>query len=249
MGPLRTDISRQERLLINGVQIDVCLRPNSDAFTLMYERGARTYTFDIGKAVLHLTHVSVNPSLMLAHAEVLKRQAAQYFIQKSLIRTYTIAKGSYNFEMENIFQGNTPSRVLVGLVTSDAYSGDCQSNPFDFSHHNVSNVKLYFDGIVKPYDINLNYRNNQISEGYSSIFKSFGKWGAGSQIVALSDYPSGYCLYSFSLQEPTPYGTLLKKSHSRLSIGFETPPGQPLTLIVYSLCPDIIQIDESRVVI
>ncbi len=49
----------------------------------------------------------------------------------------------------------------------------------------------------------------------------------------------------------SPYPTLLAKAHSRLSLKFEVPlpPNDPLTLIVYSVSPDIIQIDESRTVI
>ena len=58
------------------MQIYVRLRPNSDAFVLMYERGARTYTFQISKAVLHVTPVKPNLALMLGHVEVLKLQAA-----------------------------------------------------------------------------------------------------------------------------------------------------------------------------
>ena len=249
VGPLRLDISRQERLLLNGVQMDVRLRPNSDAFALLYEWGQRNYTFRINKAVLYLTHVKPNPSLILAHAEVLKRQAAQYMIQKSLIRTYTIPAGSYNFEVDDLFQGNMPSRVLVGLVRSEAFNGNSQLNPYEFSDHDLSSLILYFDGIPKPHPLKMDYRNNQITQGYSSIFKASGKWGVGNQIISLQDYARGFCLYAFSLQEPSPYVRLLTKAQSRLSLKFDVPPDEPVTLIVYSMSPDIIQIDESRNVI
>ena len=72
-GPLYIDACQQDRLLINGVQIDVKLTPSSDSFVLMTPQGEKMYTYEIGEAVLKMCQVKLNPGVMISHAEQLKK--------------------------------------------------------------------------------------------------------------------------------------------------------------------------------
>ena len=40
--------------------------------------------------------------------------------------------GSYGEVLEDIFQGEVPSKLLIGFVDSDAYNGHFNKNPYHF---------------------------------------------------------------------------------------------------------------------
>ncbi len=107
-----------------------------------------------------------------------------------LIRSYNIPAGSFTYDVEHLFQDNVPSRVLIGLIRTEAFTGNFQLNSFNFADHDVSDVVLYFDGIAKR-AIKTNYRDSQISQGYSSIFKAFGQWGMDNHSIGLM-HSSGF---------------------------------------------------------
>lgn len=65
-GPLYSDLCQQDRLLINGVQVDVKLYPNNDSFALMAPNDDEKYYFEIEESILKVCHVKMNPALMLA---------------------------------------------------------------------------------------------------------------------------------------------------------------------------------------
>ena len=51
-----------------------------------------------------------------------------------------VAKGQYDFTVEDLYQSNTPNKITVGLIASEAYSGSYTRNPFNFHHYNVNYV-------------------------------------------------------------------------------------------------------------
>ena len=42
-----------------------------------------------------------------------------------------------------MWQGEVPSRLVVGMVRSQAYNGDYNLNPYHFEHFNVSNIDFF----------------------------------------------------------------------------------------------------------
>ena len=45
-------------------------------------------------------------------------------MQRTDVRTYSLPLGSYGEVLEDIFQGEVPSRLIIGFVDSEAYMGD-----------------------------------------------------------------------------------------------------------------------------
>ncbi len=146
VGRIHSDIFFQEKLLLNGVAMRVKLVRNKDEFALMSDDNAATYRVSIVKAELRVRKVRVAPAVMLAHAKALEHSNAKYPINRVECKTFSIQQGSLNMNQENVFMGQIPSRVIVGLVDHAAYSGSYKKNPFNFHHWKVTKIALQLDG-------------------------------------------------------------------------------------------------------
>ena len=252
-GPVYVDICQQDRLLINGVQVDFKFIPSSDSFALMFPNGKENYTYEIGEAILKICQVKTNPGVMISHAEQIKKSPALYNYMKSDVRTFNIQPGSFAWGMDDIFQGQIPSRVVVALVSGQAYSGTCHKNPYNFKHFNCNFMGLYADGQSVPGDpIQCDYKNQHYVSAYLSMFSGIGKLHMNEgNYISREDYANGYAIYVFNItpRHSRNYSDLIKRGHTRLCIRFSESPKETITAIVYSSFPNIFQIDESRNII
>lgn len=52
--------------------------------------------------------------------------------------------------LDNVFLGQLPKRVIVGLVSNKAFNGDFKANPFNFQDYMLNFFSLYIDGEQIP---------------------------------------------------------------------------------------------------
>ena len=52
-----------------------------------------------------------------------------------------------------MWQGEVPSRLVVGMVKSQAFNGDNNLNPYHFEHFDVSNIGFFVNGESKFLDL------------------------------------------------------------------------------------------------
>ena len=252
-GPIFTDISLQNRYLLNGVQISYKLWPQKDAFRLMgtLDETDTGYKVEISDAILKVCTIKVAPGIQIGHAEALKISPALYPFEKSSIKTFSIPKGYYEINIDDIFQGDVPSSVTVGLVSSESYNGSYCKNPYNFKNYNCSFVGFYVDGQSLPQKpLQPKYESKLYAEAYLSLFVSNGDYmnDAGNYITR-DEYANGYCLYVFNIngtnlqENQTP---LIKKGHTRLSMRFDKSLPENCTIILYAKFPSLMKIDETR---
>jgi len=252
-GNIFSDFAQQQRYLLNGVQVDVKLFPSADNFVLMAPKGGVQYQYEIEEAILKVCHVKLNPGVMVAHAETLKKTPALYPYTKSDLRTFNIQPGSFTWSADDIFQGSIPSRVVVGLVSGQAYSGTYDKNPFNFQHFNCNFCGLYANGQSVPGEpFMCNFKNDLYTSAYLSLFTGVGKHRLSEgNFINRSDFSSGYSMYVFDLDgecqdNGQEFMSLINKGHTRLNLRFEEAPTETITVVVYSHFSSILQIDSSR---
>ena len=149
-GPLMADICNQDRYILNGVDLDIKLWPNRDEFHLITHPTGTTAKLIIEEVKLLVCKVKLSPVTLLAHASILREHNALYPYQKTDVRTKHLAKGSYGDTLEDIYQGQVPSRLVVGFVESESYNGSFGKNPFHFQNFNLGKIGFYVDGESVP---------------------------------------------------------------------------------------------------
>jgi hypothetical protein len=134
IGGLKLDFCQQDRLLLNGVPVNLKLWQSPDAFRLMAKDNSEKYKLKIVDASLNVAIVKVNPGVLLGHADALKDTPALYPYNRSIVKNFAVPSGQYSFTVDDLFQSEVPHRLILGLVSSTAAHGEYTKNPFNFQH-------------------------------------------------------------------------------------------------------------------
>ena len=86
--PLYIDIMQQDRLLRNGMHINLVLYPAQNSFSLMSDGNA--YKVAITDIILKVCTVQVSSGVIIGHAEALKSSPALYPFNRSDIKVYSV---------------------------------------------------------------------------------------------------------------------------------------------------------------
>lgn len=151
-GPLYLDLCQQDKYIINMLPIKLKLWSNKPTFYLMSNDTSTGFTFKITDATLKVCTVNVSPGILLGHAAGLNYAPAIYPFFQSNLKAFNISQGALQYTQDDIFQGNIPSEIIVGLISAEAYSGNYRKNPFNFYHYNCSFCGFYVDGVSVPKD-------------------------------------------------------------------------------------------------
>ena len=250
-GPIYNDFMiNQKRLLLNGVAVNIKLFQASNSFRLM-SPSDKNYRVVITNAIFKVCQVGINPNMILAHDQALAKTPAIYPFWKSDIKSFTVATGSQTFMIDNIYHGNVPSKIIIGMVSNAAYSGNITLNPFNFLHKNVNYIEVSVDGNPVPHRP---LKPNFIGEDYLSSYLSLMDSDYTSKkgvIISAEEYPSGYSLFLFDLQSylSEDIMTNINRGHVRLILRFDKALDEPINILVYAKFPDIVTIDQSRQVV
>ena len=177
----------------------------------------------------------------LKHIEKLEKQLqpAIYPIRRVNMRTFSVATGSLSYNDENLFTGILPKRVVFGIVSSKAFEGAYNLNPFNFEHKNLKYCSLLVDGKMVPQKpLISDFTNRNSFRNYFSMLQSTGQVFNDDGIdIDRSDYERGYSLICFDLtpdlQENGCYH-VIKRGGIRLEMRFATALTEPINVIVYS---------------
>lgn len=251
LGPLHSDLFMQPRLLLPGVDLKVKLIRNDPSFSLMNDEGT-DFKVKIMRAALFIRKVKVSPTLLSSHMKALEKTTAKYPVNRTEIRTFSIPAGSYSVTKDNLCMGQLPTKLVIGFVDSDAFTGNYRKNPYNFQANDLNYLALYMDGEqipAKPYTPNFSDKN-AVRE-YNSLFSvldiQFKDAGIG---ISRQEYVAGgYCLTAFDMTNDSgngSYFSLVKSGNLRLEARFKSMTPRSITAVCYLTFENIIQIDSHR---
>ncbi|XP_033729190.1 uncharacterized protein F54H12.2-like [Pecten maximus] len=257
MGPLCEDVCRLSRYILNGVDVDLKLYRNRIPFTLMSDSNAQEYQIELQEVYFRVCRVQVNPGVLVGHNKALEVSPAKYPYVRTEVKVSSIPSGQTSFIWDNLYQSKLPSKLIIGLLSGDAYSGQYNKNPFNFKHYNAVSVGLYINNVSVPYrphklDFNGNTRQCFVT-AFRSLYEVADKADRDSDnAIDRDDWPLGYALYGFLLQPQfgnEPHMNLDQQANVRLEIVFANSLVETVSCVVYSEINDLFQIDQTRNVI
>ena len=132
VGRLYTDLSSSTGPLIWGTELRVELGLASQAFMLMVV-GDDKFKLTIVDAVLSVQVAQLSADLYRRIEHSLSTKPASLYFTRTQVVTRSLTKGNRSYTSEPLFPTTQlPSRVLVGLVLTEALLGDQNKNPFLF---------------------------------------------------------------------------------------------------------------------
>ena len=250
MGPLNIAMFEQERYLPNGVSIKLRFHRQREAFTMMSLDG-NAYKIEVEEAFMLMRKVKPAPGVQLGHAETLMKMPAKFPITRKETKVLTLTKDVNTFVKDNIFLGQLPKRVVIGMVNNQAFAGHIQLNPYNFQHMNVNFIQMYTDGEpVRSKPLQPNINDHDYLQCYETLYRGFDKIdGNKSSIIKREDWDKVYSLFAFDLTpdyDDDDHYPIIKHGNLRLEINFTTALTTAINVLVYAEFDNIVEITANR---
>lgn len=253
MDKLHLDMVSQEKLLLNGVDVRLRFNRTKPEFCLMAAEAGGQFKIQILQAILYVRKVKPQPSHANTIAKQLAQTPAKYPIRRVEVKTFTIPNGTRSVIEDNLFQGQLPKRIILGLTSNTAVNGSLHANPFNFSHRNVSKIEVVPENQPinsRPFEPNFDSPRGWIRD-YLSLFQCLDKIGGDYGLdITLTDYPHGYCLWGFDFTpDQGADGDLfhpIQQGNVRVEIQFKQAIQEALNVVVYAEFDNCIEITHSR---
>jgi hypothetical protein len=253
MGYLASDIMGISGCIPNGVNITIKLYHNPDSVRLL------TYPDDV-RAKLHLWDISfqvckkkMDPKVMQAHGEVLEDGAIATFpFRRTEVRSFDVKAGSLYKTIPTPYESQIPSRLIMGMVSSEAYMGHFQKDPLYFHHYNLTSAAFTIDNVAVPKRPYSMVPAQQLYiEPLMDLYRILGKAGEDKDIgLDRDNYGRGNFLIPFDVTPTTSadmsYIAKVTGGTSSLKLEFGVALPEDITIITYAVFPAEISIDAAR---
>jgi hypothetical protein len=255
-GRLHADLFNSDRMLINGVDMNIRLTRAPEAFYLLGTTDDVKVRIKILDATLFVTQTEIKPPLLLAHANVLAmKRKAHYPITHTQIKTFTAGAGAQQISIDNAFLGPIPERLLIGLVKNTAFVGSVSTNPFQFHHYDMTYLVLYVNGIQYPSEsLTMDCSSPfGVTRAYETLFSSTGiHHDDRGHMITMDMFTKGFYILGFDLtvdkEADEEHISLPRQGNVRIEARFKKPLPEPVTCILYAEFPGHVEIDGSRTV-
>ena len=247
-------LDRQERLVPPGVELRLSMHRGPSAMCLMSPDANADYKVVITKLEWHVRRVSVNPAISRAHVARLV-EGNEYSIQvnKHRTRAFTIPAGVSSHRVVVDPGDALPTRLVVALQPHDAHVGAYRLSPYKFAPNGLSSIEVAVDGVSVGPRLDVDFTAKRYAHAYAHTITSLGHARSRhSNGVSYSSFGDNQTVFVWSLATDLPnkdtgsYFHLKRKAALSVTLGFATPPQQPLTLLAFDVREDLFRLDLER---
>jgi hypothetical protein len=144
------DIFNQEKLIPSNCDLKIRLIPNRPEFCLMAKDENVKYKYEITNARLYIRSKEIAPSKIAALETGLVKRNWEIKMNSASMKSVTITSGSRSAELDNVYSGKLPTRILLAMVPDEAVSGKYSANPFYLHHQTLEYLQLKVNGEPIP---------------------------------------------------------------------------------------------------
>lgn len=254
-------IFNSDKLLLNGLNLRLIFTRASPKFYSMGKAAdgqipAAEPKLNLSEISLFVRKAKVNPAVLNAHNKALQISKAIYPIKRSVVKILNLPSGQSAFGLDNIFIGQQPSKIILGIVSNDAYSGSYTLNPFAFKNYNLNFICIHLNGESfpkTPYSPDFRTGFNNYEREYYDFLMNIGANRTTYQpAIDYDNYSKGICLYCFNFDSDfetsnnEDYINVPRNGFLNVELKFRENITQALKVICYAVFDNVIEIDENR---
>lgn len=249
------EIFNSDKFLPPGIKLRLKFTPASNSFVLKRGTGTEALKYTITEAKFYCRYVKATYDQANAVEAALAKYGFMNIWQNHVtLKQMTLAAGSSTADLDNIYFGPIPNRVLVGLVEDSAAAGDYSKNPFNFQHFGTNYISLYVNNRMVPNPpYQPNFAGAEYKYAYDGVLESINKARSERPISLTPDeFKAGYTIWAFDLtpdQNSLTSHSYQGKGSIRLIIKFSTPLTHATTVILHAEYDASITIDKFRNII
>lgn len=258
IGRLHLDMFHQDKLIPPKCDIKIRLIPSANSFVLKSVAPTNNavqeqYKMAITSARLFLRTKELNTSLALAHEAMLLKKNYRYERKLTTMKTHHIPAGTSSMLIDNLYLGELPERIVVGLIRDDAINGHYNLNPFNFEHYDLNYIVVKVNGEQVPrVPLTPDFENGDYTMGYCRMLEGLGN-DQGQHMIDMKpdEWAKGYTVYVFKLA-PGPLGgvrPLTRTGSARMELKFAKATPRNISAVILAEQPGVVEIDKYRNVI
>lgn len=255
-GPLHFDLGQQERLILNHIELIFRLNLSDSSFCLTVEEGTeKRPKIVIKDATLHVEHKKPFADCEAGIMMALARNTAKFFFNHTQLRHRIIDKGTTTSYLDNLFPSILPRRFIIGFVSNKSFNGDWNSDPYNFAHHDLVEIKMLLNGVQLPTPaIVQDIADDDFARSYQLLFQNFSELHSKTRLsITPADFKTNCAFYCFNLapQKNLDGGdtvSLIQRGHVRVDYRFKKATQDHLYAIIYAHFPKVIQVQADRTV-
>ena len=207
MAALHIPFARQERYLLNHLDIRFELHRVSDAFALQTIND-EMYKIIVEDMKLYVRKVELTRALSMAIETQLQRMPVKYPVRRMEIKTLHIGYGRRTTPTNTMWNGQLPRRVIMCTIRNPNYFGGYDKNPFLFAPNHVIKACLYVNGKCVPYSGPLETRfhdgdaagTSLVTRAYTQLYTAMGIGLSNkSNNINLHRFTRDACYFAFDL--------------------------------------------------
>lgn len=246
--PLHIDFFDSKRFLIPGVTIKIKLIKNDDKFLLM--SATDTWKLTVKNLKIVVKKLTIHPTIVEKHREIIQKQPAIYPIAQSKIKTYIINQGVSSTSLSGIFRGKLPRSVIIGFVKSDGFNGSFDTNPYLFQPFGVSYVGLVVNGTPVPARVfQPDFANGKCIREYRHFLDNLGIYHENeSNMVDFDSFRSNTALFCYDLSPDhcnSYHHHTDQSGFVNLDLQFRAALAQNITVVVFGTFNETVKIDAA----
>lgn len=259
-------IFNSDKLLISGVTMKLTFYRARPQFYGMGMVARAAVSGGLGAAAatqpkVNITDFSifarvVTPSTELFNkvAKYLNQSKCIYPIKRPIVKLINLAAGQSTFILDNVFMGQMPCKLILGLVSHDAFSGSYQLNPLAFKNFGLKYLSVHINEQTFPKKAyEPDYANNNYEREYFDFFLNQGRTLSHSPpSIDFLNFKRGLCLYSFNFNsdfenpKENEYINLAKDGFLNIELKFAANLANALKVVCLGIFDNEIQIDINR---
>lgn len=205
------------------------------------------------EASLFVRYLTISPSVLFAHDNILKKRNIEYEFKRNVIKNFLIPSNVTNHNIENIFNGDLPTNILIFFVENDAFNGDITKNPYHFQHFYISQIQFNYNGRNIPNTpLTLTPNSGLVARAYHDLHLGLNVAGKDFGLMFSEIFfRQGYCINALDFTA-TKRENVVNMNESEILKGefkFSKPLSSPITMLVYAEFNSSFEINYSKNVI
>ena len=252
--PICSDILQCDRLLHSSAGLKIRLLREVDSFSVLSADTGQTFRVKLKDLKIHAHYVKMSDMTVREHAMRLRKSPLIYPITRTTMKEYTIGSGEKTKYISNLFSGQLPKSIIIGLVSDEAASGTASKNPFNFQHFNLMESYLKVNGELTPSEpIAPDFVNSKYRREYMELMRNIGIDSSEDHgnAVTLEQFAGGSFFMAYDLTGHK--CNMLHKHPSQegnidLWLQFKSGTSENVRVIIYASSDAQVEIDNEGAV-
>ena len=239
--------------LLPGVELRMRLTRATDQFVLLQPDealAAKDFSIKINSASLYVHMLELRNQSFLSIEKGLTKRAAVYEFKETLPKSFLISDGTSVFYKDDIFSRAPVNRITLAMVPEDGFTGNYDTNPFDFTDFNLDTVRLMREGSTVG-NTPLEVGKSHVRAYYTTLRNIGLEHGANG--ITLEQFEHHFCLvFQLTADLQIDDNTIrpeLTGGRLAVELKFSKPTEKPIRLLLLGERRSVVFIDRNREVI